>query len=398
VTLLKDKTYYTTGEFAKKANVSLRTIRYYDKQGILKPTHINESGYRLYTDYDFAKLQRILALKYLGFTLEEIMDITINDNDHDYIKQSFQLQLQLVKKKIEHLQLVEQSIQETSKIFEDKNELHWNNIINLIHLTNMEKSLVEQYRNAANINIRIQLHKKYSTNPIGWFQWIFSQLNLKAEEKVLEVGCGNGELWKANENIIPKSSELLLSDISIGMVNDARENLKDCCNSISFEAFDCHNIPAEDETFHIVIANHVVFYLKDREKALNEIKRVLKKGGYFYCSTYGKEHMKEIDALVKEFDARIALSEVSLYEVFGLENGMDELIKYFNVVEVLSYDDFLMVDNEAPLIDYILSCHGNQHEYLKDRYSEFKEFLKSKLKKNGAIKITKRAGIFRCRA
>ena len=49
---------YTTGEFARKAGVSVRTIRYYDKQGILKPSHVSESGYRLYTDGDFGKLQR----------------------------------------------------------------------------------------------------------------------------------------------------------------------------------------------------------------------------------------------------------------------------------------------------------------------------------------------------
>ena len=61
--------YYTSGEFARKANVTLRTIRYYDKQGILKPSKVNEKGYRYYTDGDFAKLQKILSLKYLGFSL-----------------------------------------------------------------------------------------------------------------------------------------------------------------------------------------------------------------------------------------------------------------------------------------------------------------------------------------
>ena len=46
--------YYTSGEFAKKANVSIRTIRYYDKQGLLKPAGMSEAGYRLYTDSDLA--------------------------------------------------------------------------------------------------------------------------------------------------------------------------------------------------------------------------------------------------------------------------------------------------------------------------------------------------------
>ena len=51
--------YYTTGEFARMAHVTIRTIRYYDKKGLLKPSFINESGYRMYSDEDFLKLQKI---------------------------------------------------------------------------------------------------------------------------------------------------------------------------------------------------------------------------------------------------------------------------------------------------------------------------------------------------
>lgn len=393
---MKDKTYYTTGEFANRAKVSIRTIRYYDKQGILKPTHMSESGYRLYTDSDFAKLQKILSLKLLGFSLDEISDITRNDNDHDYIKQSFSLQLQLVKKKIEQLQLMEQSIYETNKIFEEKNEIDWNHIIRLIHITNMEKSLNEQYKNSLNVNIRIQLHKEYSNNPLGWFQWIYRELHITKSMKILEIGCGNGELWKVNQEHIPECSEIVLSDSSIGMLNDAKENLKHIDN-IKYKVIDCHDIPYENDTFDLVIANHVLFYLKDRDKALNEINRVLKKGGYFYCSTYGKDHMKEIDQLVKEFDNRIALSLINLYDIFGLDDGHLELSNYFSHIELLKYDDFLLVNKEQPLIDYIVSCHGNQNEYIMDQYQEFYKFIANKLKKKGSFKITKAAGIFRCK-
>ena len=77
------KGYYKSGEFAKKANVSIRTIRYYDKQELLKPSYVSEAGYRFYTDADFVRLQKILSLKYLGFSLEEIRAITINDDKDD---------------------------------------------------------------------------------------------------------------------------------------------------------------------------------------------------------------------------------------------------------------------------------------------------------------------------
>ena len=63
--------YYKTGQFAKLANVSERTIRYYDKIGLLKPSFVMENGYRQYSDLDLLKLQKILSLKHLGFSIEE---------------------------------------------------------------------------------------------------------------------------------------------------------------------------------------------------------------------------------------------------------------------------------------------------------------------------------------
>ena len=124
---------------------------------------------------------------------------------------------------------------------------------------------------------------------------------------------------------------------------------------------------------------------------------MLKPDGTFFCSTYGREHMKEISQLVKEFDSRIVLSEVNLYDAFGLENGCEILKRHFGRVEEILYEDHLEVRDEGPLMEYILSCHGNQQEYLSERYDEFRDFLKKKIEKKGTLFVTKRAGIFRCR-
>ncbi len=67
-----DQQLYRTGQFACKAQVSQRTLRYYDKVGLLSPSRYTESGHRLYTNEDLLNLQQILALKFLGFSLEEI--------------------------------------------------------------------------------------------------------------------------------------------------------------------------------------------------------------------------------------------------------------------------------------------------------------------------------------
>ena len=63
---------YKSGQFARRASVTVRTLRFYDREGLLPPSRITESGYRLYSDEHLASLQQILALKYLGFSLDEI--------------------------------------------------------------------------------------------------------------------------------------------------------------------------------------------------------------------------------------------------------------------------------------------------------------------------------------
>lgn len=384
--------YYKTGEFAKMANLSIRTIRYYDKIGLLKPSKIADNGYRMYSDRDFMKLQKILSLKYLGFSLDDIFSMTVNDS-YLSLQQSLSLQKKMIDQKIEQLQNIKLSLEKTEQFITQSQNIDWKAILDNINFNTMEQDLLEQYKNSTNINIRIKLHEKYSINPIHWFEWMFSQYHLDNGMKVLEIGCGNGELWQRNQKNIP-NIQLTLTDISQGMLDDAKNRLKDI-KDIDYQCFDCHQIPYDNQTFDIVIANHVLFYVQDIEQVLKEINRVLKNDGIFYCSTYGKKHMKEITDLIKEFNPKITLSNIKLYDVFGLENGKIILEPYFKKIETLIHDDYLLVNDVNDIINYILSCHGNQSEFILKDYESFKKYMEKKVKNE--IKITKSAGIFICR-
>lgn len=386
--------YYTSGQFARMAHVSLRTIRYYDKQNILKPSLINESGARFYTDRDFARLQQILLLKYLGFSLEDVRDMTIDDSDYQIMLNELNLQLKLVRDRMEQLVLVEKAIQDTTSEIKNNRSVDWSKLINLIHLTTMEKSLSSQYKNSSNISARIRLHRQYSQNQLGWFPWVFDQCEIKPGMKILELGCGNGALWLENLDRLPHDISITLSDISDGMIRDVRRTLGEAATRFSFEAFDCAAIPYASQTFDLVIANHVLFYCDNIGAVCSEVKRVLKQGGHFICSTYGANHMKEITDLVQTFDDRIILSGERLYERFGIDSGETILKQFFDYAIWMRYEDELRVDAAEPLIEYITSCHGNQNRYLLDRYKEFRTFVNKKIKPY--FRITKEAGIFRC--
>ncbi len=419
------KEYFTSGQLAKMAKVSVRTIRFYDTANILKPSIVNdETGARFYVREDFLKLEQILLYKYLGFSLDEIKELMLNSDDKNFMLDSLRLQNKLVDDKIEQMQLVKKAINETLGVYEKNKNIDWDKMLKITELTGMENSLNTQYRNSGNISARIELHKNYSNNKKGWFPWLFEEIGfdeyiskIKSAGKnagdndlkqsritVLEIGCGNGAFWRENIKKIPADMHIILSDVSLGMINDARTLLKkeagrsEKLNRIieenfEFREFNANSIPLNDESVDIVIANHMLFYFDKPEKVLSEIKRVLKKGGFIFASTYGSEHMKEITDLVKEFDERIALAAKDLYLVFGLENGEKILKKYFSDIRKNVYDDFLFVDKAEPLLEYIMSCHGNQRRYIPDRYKEFKAFVEKKTKKG--FKITKDSGYFK---
>jgi len=388
-----NKKFYTAGLFARKAGVTIRTIRYYDKKGLLIPSCYTPKGYRLYSEYEFARLQKILTLKFLGFSLQDIKNAIMNDREEDF-KQSLCLQKQIIQDRIDHLTLIVKSINEAECMLEEGNKLDWGKFVNIIKTVNMEDVLLEQYKNSSNLKARLNLHDKFSTNKYGWHRWIFDKMNLLPGSRILELGCGDGSLWLKNSDRLPEDCEFVLSDISKGMLKDAKRNLKQVKNKFSFKVIDAQNIPFENESFDVVVANNMLFYMGDRNRALSEIKRVLKSGGGLFASTTGKNHMKELIETVSNFDNRIVFSQFDPAEEFGLENGRSQLEEWFKSVWEYKYEDALIVKEAEAYLDYVYSTHGNAPEIIRGREQEFKTLIQGKLGKTGGIFITKNSGLF----
>lgn len=92
----------TVHEVSKLAGVSIRTLQYYDKIGLLHPTGYTDAGYRLYDDTDLERLQHILLFRELEFPLKDIKAI-INSPDFDRGK-ALEQQIELLKLKKEHIE------------------------------------------------------------------------------------------------------------------------------------------------------------------------------------------------------------------------------------------------------------------------------------------------------
>ena len=162
--------------------------------------------------------------------------------------------------------------------------------------------------------------------------------------------------------------------------------------NIKTMAIDIQNIPFEAECFDKVIANFMLYHVQDIDLALQEVYRVLKPGGTFYCATAGSDHLIEINLWLKEFFQDMDVFNSSLLK-FNLQNGYEQLRKHFNTIEILEYKDHLEISNPDDLIEYIFTLNEmmNIDETVKN---SLKSFIKTKSDNRGIIKISKQSGTF----
>ena len=218
---------------------------------------------------------------------------------------------------------------------------------------------------------------------------------------MLEIGCGNGLFWRANAGRIPAGWRITLSDFSEGMLDDARRAIGESVSGIEWRVVNAEAIPFDDNTFDIVVANHMLYHIPDRKKAISEIRRVLKSGGTFYATTMREGYMKELGGLIREFfslppDRRAPGGVIAN---FSMENGAGQLREFFDGADLLVYENSLAVTEAKPLLDYAVSLNGINGErwILEERYREgLLKFLAGRIERDGAIAIPADAGMFVC--
>ena len=252
---------------------------------------------------------------------------------------------------------------------------------------NDEALVRAQYRTAEKLNRRISLHETYSVNPQGFGPWILSHYDFPEGARVLELGCGTGSMWKGQEALIRRCSELLLTDLSPAMVAAAREALGEA-PPLRFAEADIQDLPFPDDAFDAVIANMMLYHVPDLPKALSEVRRVLKPGGCFCAATYGEHGI--LEALCRIL-APLGLRDET-NKTFTLQNGGAILGRFFPRVERFDYPDSLRVTEAEDLIDYLVSLPSMETARALPR-----EALRRRLTaamEDGVLELPKEYGLF----
>jgi len=250
----------------------------------------------------------------------------------------------------------------------------------------VSENLAGQYATDANLNARIELHRRFSTNPT-WGRWLFEQ-ELGAAgpgARILEIGCGPATtLWGANLDRIDRTWRLTLTDSSPGMIEAAREVLGERAD---YAVASAEELPFADGSFDIVLSNHMLYHVEDRPRAFAEVRRVLVPGGIFHAATNGDGHMRELGALTPWWPPDTHT------RAFGLESGPAQLEPFFADIRVGRFEDDLAVTEVEPVLAYLRSSwRYDGHDLARERAA-----VEEAIERDGVFLIHKSQGLITCR-
>lgn len=249
-----------------------------------------------------------------------------------------------------------------------------------------------QYLDSRRLSARASLHQRFSTSEIDWNSWVFSLIAPTSSSVILETGCGPGYLWQQPSSVLPLGSKVCLTDLSPGMLAEARDVLRSQ-RQFSFCTCDAARMPFPDSTFDAVIANHMLYHVQDLPAALEGIWRVLRPGSCLYAATNGQDHLREIHAWQRTFQsAGTDDSWRTSTEGFNLENGEGVLRNWFPQIELHIYPDQLYVTEVEPILAYIDSYLEAGLDPLAR--NQLAGLLGKLLEAQGGIRITKQSGLF----
>jgi DNA-binding transcriptional MerR regulator len=166
------KNGYLVREFARLTKVTVRTLHYYDQIGLLEPSYERPNGYRIYTDADLLKLQQIVTLKFMGFSLEEIRRL-LESKGYEAVK-SLKVQAAAVRDEIARLREASRAIGQVLTRLETDGRIHRQKLIKIMEVIQMgedvKKGWHEKYFSEADLKKFQEVGKKYTPEAMAAYQ------------------------------------------------------------------------------------------------------------------------------------------------------------------------------------------------------------------------------------
>ena len=246
-----------------------------------------------------------------------------------------------------------------------------------------------QYVDGTNLNARVALHVRFSTAAVPLPDFEAGLIDWQPGYAVLECGSGTGQFW--TNRFTPRSVAATLTDLSPGMVaNAVASATANGFENVTGRECDVQDLPFNDDSFDVVVANHMLYHVPDPDRAVAELARVVRPEGVVLAATNGRGHMQEMNDVIGEvFES--AISD-GLYDVFGLDTGEARLRRQFAQIVWHAFDNDLVVDDPVAAIAYGLSFPPGDAA-TDEEATAFAVAMTDRFV-DGPLRIRTRAGVF----
>ncbi len=386
----------TSGEIAKKTGVSQKAIRLYDEKGLLKPSDYSEGNYRLYDKEALLVLEKIIALKQIGFSLEEIHDSLVSEKNMNIVE-SLNRQLVIMEAKKFEIERTITCIRNV--LLRGDGEPNWDSVAEIVKMIQMDQRADERHWEAL----------KHTSDEVDWYVKIYDTLHLKEKTKVLDLGCGFAKLWRNNWSDIPEDVSIDGYDLRGSWADNFEEFIEENKDklakgteiSLYFEDVEDEKTwkkLGEKETYDYIIAHYLFYFLKDAEQFIQRVSKKLAADGMFSCNgcDVSREHMfwKEV------FDDMKLNSDFAMKKEKEMQAKHDEFIqmlrKYFDKVENVKVCNSMKYESSDELFERLCDKYSDKKKYFTDYEKKIKDYFAEKISEQGAIIVPTNADFQHC--
>ncbi|MBQ7943134.1 MAG: MerR family transcriptional regulator [Lachnospiraceae bacterium] len=386
----------TSGEIAKKTGVSQKAIRLYDEKGLLKPSDYSEGNYRLYDKEALLVLEKIIALKQIGFSLEEIRDSLVADKNMNIVE-SLNKQLEIMEAKKHEIERTIACIR--TVLQREKDEPNWDSVADIVKMIQKDQGADERHFKAL----------KHTADEVDWYVKIYNTLNLKEASRVLDLGCGFAKLWRNNWKYIPKMVAIDAYDLRGSWADNFEEfveaNKAELAEGTKIDFFfeDVEEEKTWDglsgkESYDYIIAHYLFDFLKNIELLVERASKKLAAGGMFTCNgcdvSSGHAFWKEAFEEMK-LDATFAIQKKE-----RMQAKQDELVqmlgKYFGKVENVKLSCNMKYESADELFEMLCEKYSRDKKYFTQHEKTIKAYFEKKIAQQGAIIVPASSDFWQC--
>ena len=385
----------TSGEIAKKAGISQKAVRLYDEKGLLKPSDYSEGNYRLYDAEALLVLENIIALKQIGFSLEEIRD-NLTASDGMDIKESLNRQLQLMEKRKAEIERTIRCIR--GVLSRTEGDPDWNTAAEIARMIQMDQASDESYYHA----------RKHNAEEKDWYVQVYDSLALTADSKVLDIGCGFAKIWRNSWHRIPANVHIDGVDLHGSWADNFAEYIEREKNNLAEgTTVTLHwlDIEAEGsfqgfakESYDYVVAHFLMKFIKDEESLIKQVADCLKEGGMFSCNHCG---VGSHHAFWQQTFEKVGIStKIISDEVIVKQEQQDAfeavLRKYFKAIEQVKLSNSMRYDNPQDVWEQLCKTYKTGKKFLSEQEEKIKAYIEEQIAVQGEFLVPSDVAFWHC--